>query len=134
MNNLEKMKNAAEYAKNFIGIRYWWGGNDTSAGGLDCSGLVLECLRSVGLWGKEDASAQSIFTSLCSRALAVETIQAGDLLFFGQTRQKITHIAIAISETSMIEAGGGDQKNSSGMVRMRPITWRADMVCVLRVS
>ena len=128
------MSQAAEYASNFIGWKYIWGGNDAHDNGFDCSGLVLECLRSVGLWGSSDTSAQGIFTSFAAKGSIKETAQKGDFLFFGESRMKITHVAFALNDWQMIEAGGGDSTIKRGMVRIRPIEWRKDCVAILRLN
>ncbi len=119
-----------EYLKAFIGTPYKLGGNVTQDGGLDCSALALEGLRSEGLWNKTDATAQQIFTSLASKGRIVDTPVKNCLLFFGQSRQMITHIAICYNDKQMLEAGGTDK---DGMVRIRPISWRKDLVAILRV-
>ena len=118
------------YLKHFIGTPYKLGGNVTQDGGLDCSALALEGLRSEGLWGKSDATAQQIFNTLCSQSRLVEKAVPNCLIFFGESRQKITHVAICLNDKQMIEAGGDDK---TGMVRIRPISWRKDQVAILKV-
>ncbi|MFC1535727.1 NlpC/P60 family protein, partial [Candidatus Neomarinimicrobiota bacterium] len=41
-------KIASSIAFHFVGLPYLWGGDDAVAG-YDCSGLVIEILKSVGL-------------------------------------------------------------------------------------
>lgn len=124
----------ADYASNFIGWKYIWGGNDAHAGGMDCSGLVLECLRSVGLWGNSDTTAQGILSDLTPKSSVQAIAQKGDILFFGQGATSISHVAIALNEWQMIEAGGGDSSSKRGMIRVRPIKWRKDCVAILRIN
>lgn len=120
-----------DYLKHFIGTPYKLGGNVTQDGGLDCSALALEGLRSEGLWGKSDATAQQIFNTLCSQSRLAEKASVNCLLFFGESRQKITHVAICLNDKQMIEAGGTDK---DGMVRIRPLSWRKDLVAILKVT
>ena len=59
------------------------------------------------------------------------------MLFFGKDLQHITHTALAISDGLMVEAGGGGSKcktpaTSTGMVWVRPISWRNNLVAALR--
>jgi peptidoglycan DL-endopeptidase CwlO len=122
------------YAFNFIGTPYVWGGNDTSSGGMDCSGFVLECLRAKGLWGMSDTNAQGIYTGLMKAFKPSDSPQTGDLLFFGKSSTEITHVAIAVSPTHMIEAGGGSSTIKQGMIRLRPISWRRDHVKTLNLG
>lgn len=119
--------NFTEYALMFVGTPYKWGGNDTAAGGMDCSGLVLECCRAFGLWGLKDTNAQGIYDYFISASYKRSGL--AHLLFFGQSTSTITHVAILCANgTQMIEAGGGSQTPGKGMVRVRPKKWRRDLV------
>ena len=129
-----------KYAWKLVGIPYKLGGNVPQDGGMDCSAYCLELLRSLGLWNTSDATAQMIFdsfikhtTNLSTKAKLVdpsmEGVEEGDFLFFGKSTDKITHIAYAISNLHMLEAGGTDK---TGMVRLRKQSWRKDLVAVLR--
>jgi cell wall-associated NlpC family hydrolase len=89
-------------------------------------------MRSVGLWPSPDATAQQIFNTLVHTCSIHGEAMKGDVLFFGDTRSKITHIAIADNDWQMVEAGGGGQKSTSGMVRIRPIQHRKDLIAILR--
>ena len=132
----------SEYAQKFIGKSYIWGGDGSGkcGGGFDCSGLVLECLTACGLYDGPDTTAQGLYKALCSNGWMevprrLET--DGDVLFFGKDRSHITHVAIAIDSELMVEAGGGGSKcktpaTSTGMVRVRPIASRKDLVAALR--
>lgn len=59
---------AIRYAQSFIGVRYYWSdgthqqaGNDDPVLGFDCSGLISEVLRGVGLLGgRERLSAYGL--------------------------------------------------------------------------
>jgi cell wall-associated NlpC family hydrolase len=125
-------------AEACLHIPYQWGGNNPLQG-LDCSGFVCWCLKSVGLLAfPDDLSAQALYNRF-ALALAVprpESISAGCLLFFGDGPQEIQHVAIAVSPTRMIEAGGGasattDRAMASrqgAMVRRVMIARRRDLV------
>lgn len=125
------------YACMFIGLPYKWGGDD-SINGFDCSGLIIECLKGVGFYKGADTTAQGLFEHLSSNNW-IEKKERGSLLFFGKSRQKITHIALAISDEIMIEAGGGDSttinsqvaSKQNAFVRIRPIANRKDLVAYL---
>jgi cell wall-associated NlpC family hydrolase len=118
------------YLKSFLGTPYKLGGNVTQDGGIDCSALALEGLRSIGLWGKSDATAQTIFNTLLPKCTTPKIYSEGDLLFFGESKSKITHVSICVNDFQMIEAGGTDK---DGMVRIRPISWRKDIVATLSI-
>ena len=131
----------SEYAQKFIGKSYVWGGDGSGkcGGGFDCSGLVLECLWAFGKLPKGDLTAQGIHDKLLlekgwKQGLSVKD---GDVLFFGKDLHHITHVALAIGGDLMVEAGGGGSKcktpaTSTGMVWIRPISWRSNLVAALR--
>lgn len=132
-----------DYAMKFIGCPYIWGGNGTGkcAGGFDCSGLVVECLQAFGIIPQIDLTAQGIYDILYNQLIwsapGKGKEKAGDILFFGKDAEHITHVAICIGDGLMVEAGGGSSKcktaaTSTGMVRVRPISWRKDWVAALR--
>ena len=127
----EKIDLMIKYIESFLGTPYKFGGNVTQDGGLDCSALVLEGLRSIGEWDKKDATAQMIYNNLTSRIKrqSVYMPSKGDVIFFGKSTNDITHVAIAYNSHFMIEAGGN---NTDGMVRIRPIEWRKDKVAIVR--
>jgi len=124
-----------EYAKKFIGVEYEWAGNSADEG-FDCSGFVCEVLKSQDyIKNKEDLNSQQLYNRFVKDAYkTVKYVQEGDLLFFGKDNKSITHIALAISYTQCIEAGGeGRVSTKNGMVRIRPINYRKDLVAIIRL-
>ena len=129
-----------DYAKRFIGIPYKWAG-EHPAEGYDCSGFIQEVLSSKGLDPRGDQTAQDLFTKFLDEDgfVSPTEIKRNDLLFFGG--ETITHIALAIDELDMIEAGGGNSKTvniataiaQKAMIRVRPISNRKDLKYVLRM-
>ena len=100
------------YAFSFLyqGVPYIWGSNSRFGvnGGLDCSGFVCEVLRSVTPTVR-DNTAHGLFTYYVvegNQLFNKDRPQRGDLLFFG-TYDRITHVAIALNQYQMLEAGGG---------------------------
>ena len=129
---------AQNYASKFIGLPYIWGGSHPSQG-YDCSGLVQEILASVGFDPRGDQTAQTLHDILlnsCSESLRP---QVGSILFFGSGIKNITHVAFAIDDLHMLEAGGGgsscvsvkDAIAHGAFVRVRPIANRKDLVSCL---
>jgi cell wall-associated NlpC family hydrolase len=139
-----RMNNALlrDYMLRLVGTPYRWGGN-CPLGGLDCSGLVLEILRSIGIWPHGvDTTAQGIhdrFRAAGTSYAPGNTIPLGTLAFYGKSPKEITHIAICFDETHMLEAGGGDSKTvtaedadrQNAWVRIRPIYSRRDLVALI---
>lgn len=125
-----------EYVMKFIGRPYVWAGDGSGkcGGGFDCSGLVLEGLWACGLYDGTDTTAQGLHDALIGKGWVSNAgyeFVPESILFFGVNDKKITHVAVAIGDGLMIEAGGGGSKcktvgTSTGMVRVRPI--RKDLV------
>jgi cell wall-associated NlpC family hydrolase len=129
----------AAYLMSFIGLPYFYGGNNPLTG-FDCSGLVCEGLRAHGLL-YADMTAQGLYDFFISKGKRSQ-LAMDSLLFFGESRSKITHVSIALNEHTMIEAGGGNEttttlsaaKAANAFVRVRPITYRKDLVAVLKIK
>ncbi len=125
-----------DYALSFVGTHYLWGGNNPLTG-MDCSGLVLELLRSIGAWGKIDDTAQGIYGTFGGMK-AKSNYAFGDILYFGKSTTQITHVTMSLGSGLMIEAGAGGSTTTSkdaaakqsAFVRVRPINNRADLVAV----
>lgn len=110
---------------------YFWGGAGPY---YDCSGLIIECLKMRGWVASSfDATAHDIFT----RTLSGGTLKpkAHALSFYG-TKQRIIHVGYCVSDTHMIEAGGGDSKTKTvedaikqaAFIRLRTIYHRKDFI------
>lgn len=127
------------YALTFVGTPYMWGGNNKLTG-LDCSGLVQEILRSAGEAPPGDLTAQGLFDHFSQGRGEWNRVQIGSLIWFGESTSKITHVAMALDQYRMIEAGGGssrcltvdDAKKCGAMVRVRPIASRKDRVAIIK--
>lgn len=126
------------YAQSFIGVPYRWGGEHPSEG-FDCSAFVQEALAAIGADPLGDQTAQTLYDTLqnCS---SIPEPQAGAILVFGKSGAKISHVAIALDEHQMIEAGGGNRTTKTlqraieqrAFVRIRPIKSRSDLIdCLL---
>jgi cell wall-associated NlpC family hydrolase len=91
-NSTSSHSNIINYAKQFEGVRYKWGG--TTDAGMDCSGLVFETFR-----------AHDIYLPRISRDMAkqgekisLKKTQTGDLLFFKtrNRRNEINHVGLVV--------------------------------------
>lgn len=123
-----------DYARAMRFRPYIYAGNAPFVG-VDCSGFVCEVLRAFGELRKgEDKAAAGLFDKYAH--LPHLPPEAGSLLFFGASARTVEHVALALSDTRMIEAGGGGPGTTDvataarqiAMVRERPISWRADLV------
>ena len=108
---------------SFHGTWYSWGGDDPE--GFDCSGLVVEGLKSVGVIERgTDYTAQGLFNMFRE----VGEASSGVLAFWG-TGEKVLHVEVCIDEEHCIGASGGGSATSSkadairanAFVKIRPI-------------
>ena len=127
------MMSPSDYAKNFIGTNYTWGGK-TPQQGFDCSGLVSEALKACGkLPNKALLNSQNLFRHYSANHDTTNRNPEKDaILFFGKSVNSITHVALAVDHEFMIEAGGeGREETDKGSVRIRPIKMRKDLVAAI---
>jgi len=97
-------------ARQMMGFPYLWGG--TSSKGVDCSGFVKVAFYAQGIIIARDASQQARYgepVDFTNR----NKLQPGDLIFFGRSAQRITHVGIYL--------GNGDFIHSSGRVHIGSI-------------
>jgi cell wall-associated NlpC family hydrolase len=87
-------------SQRFLGLPYMWGG--TSSFGYDCSGFVQMLVRRRGVIMPRDADLQANWTG----ALPVKRkkLQPGDLLFFGESAEKVTHTGMYIGRGRFVHA------------------------------
>lgn len=91
-------------ARRFLGAPYFWGG--MSAGLFDCSGLVGFCFFMNGVQLPRDASQQVN----CGEPVKLEDMQAGDLVFFGESR--VSHVALCTGPGRIIHSSQIVRENS----------------------
>lgn len=125
-----------DYLMRLIGTPYRWGGDD-AMDGFDCSGLAIEFLMASGQWAKgQDATASGLKEYFKAKGVIQTKASFGALVFFGNP---ISHVGIALNDTFMVEAGGGDSKTTSldaakvqnAFVRVRPINSRKDVNSII---
>lgn len=122
------------YAESFLGTPYKYGSNSHLDGGIDCSGFVIEVLKSVGEAPPIDMSAQGLFDYFSNGRATWNVHKAGSLVFFGQSASDVRHVGIMVDEWRMIEASGGDAttltpedaRKKNAFVKMRLVSHRKD--------
>ena len=106
MRDFELANLMVDYASTFFGTPYCWGGDDFSS--LDCSGLVIECLKAVGKFPeKGDTTANGLYHMFRgdSNEDVIEESSRGCLVFFFKN-DKATHVGIYVGKGLYITADG----------------------------
>jgi len=85
-----------EYAKQFLGNPYVWGGTSLT-GGADCSGFTMSLYRKYGKYLPHNAAAQAGVTR------RVSSPKPGDLFFYSNG-SRINHVAMYIGGGMVIHA------------------------------
>ncbi|MCK2239775.1 MULTISPECIES: C40 family peptidase [unclassified Crossiella] len=118
---------AAVAALNFVcsqrGLPYLWGGDGAAAGGFDCSGLTKAAYAAAGI--RLPRTAQTQYQA-GPRVPTGQAILPGDLVFFGSGPSAVTHVGIALSADSMVNA-----PHRGAVVRIERI-WRSTFLGVTR--
>jgi hypothetical protein len=93
----------------FLGIPYLWGGSTPN--GFDCSGLVQRIFRLHGVLLPRDSDQQARFGRE-KAASGPDDLAVGDLLFFGPSPYRITHVAMVVPGGLFLHAYGQVRVNS----------------------
>jgi len=113
-------------AWKFVGGWYKWGGDDP--GGFDCSGLVIEILKSVGLLPRRfDDTAKGLAERFAKQKCS--TPAAGRLAFYANEEGEIVHVEFCVDRAHTIGASGGgpwvrnldEAMRSNAFIKVRPV-------------
>ena len=88
------------YALQFVGGRYVWGGNDPHTG-ADCSGFVKYVLSHVAGVGLPRTSREQAKTG---RAVKSSEMRPGDLIFYTNSKGTVNHVAMYIGNGQIVHA------------------------------
>ena len=95
----------ADYALQFVGYNYCWGGTSPSTG-FDCSGLVYYVYSQFGYTLNRVACDQA------NNGVSVSDLQPGDILCFYSGGSYIGHVGIYIGDNKFVHA----QNSATGVV------------------
>ena len=95
-----------DLARRFLGVTYTWGG--ASSFGFDCSGFTQMLLRSRGVLMPRDADVQAAWSGLVPVQDRAQ-LQPGDLLFFAEKPDRITHTGLYLGNGSFIHDATKDR-------------------------
>lgn len=93
-------QNIGNVAMEFLNAPYLWGGRTQF--GIDCSGFTQAVLREFGVELLRDASMQVTQGT----AVDYKDIKVGDLAFFSNSKDKVTHVGIILEDNKIIHASG----------------------------
>lgn len=88
-------------ACQYLNTPYLWGGRSNY--GIDCSGFVQSVYRLLGKALPRDASQQAACGEIVEGDIA---LRCGDLAFFHNEKQKITHVGLVLSHFEIIHSSG----------------------------
>ena len=127
MKRAEAVEIATGVAWNYLGHWYTWGGDDPA--GFDCSGLVIEVLKSVGLLPRGgDWTAHSLWQIF--RPERVDQPSEGCLVFYRNAdRSRVVHVEYCLNGGVSIGASGGgsttrtidDAIRQNAFIKIRPV-------------
>ena len=103
-----------EYAKQFLGNPYVWGGTSLTKG-ADCSGFVLSVYKNFGITLSHSSRAQAGEGT----KISYSEIQPGDLVFYANSSGTINHVAIYIGGGKVISAS-----NPTSGIRINKYNYR----------
>jgi len=122
---------ALKIAWAYLGTPYIWGGDDPD--GFDCSGLIVEILKSAGLLERgSDLTAHELWHMF--QTDDVDGPYEGCLVFWwNKTKTRIRHVEMCVSRHLAIGASGGgsrtltrkDAMKQNAFIKVRPINSRA---------
>ncbi len=120
MTALTRKEIALKVAWHFVGLPYRWGGDDPMAG-FDCSGFILEILKSVGLMKRSmDLTADGICRHFKKMGCLASTPDICRLVFWKDPgKKRIRHVEFCIDPIYTIGASGGGANTVNQAVAIR---------------
>jgi hypothetical protein len=104
-------------AWSYLGTPYTWGGDNPDS--VDCSGLVIACGKAVGYFPRKfDTTADGLWRDCLAKR--PEEVRPGDLVFWQNRSERMTHVGILIDPTPELYIGaeGGGSWATNPMVAM----------------
>lgn len=89
----------AEFAKQYVGYPYVWGGTSLTEG-ADCSGFVMTVFKNFNYSLPRTADDQS----LCGKSVSQSNVRPGDLVFYDYGTGVVQHVAIYIGNGQIVHA------------------------------
>lgn len=128
------LKIAERVAYSHLSRPYIWAG-DSPLEGFDCSGFVIEILKSVGLLPRQgDWTASGLYRHFQDCVTLFP--QLGCLVFWANSEGKIVHVEFCLTNTLSIGASGGGPRTidlgaaleADAYIKIRPFGTRPGVV------
>lgn len=115
----EMVELGLSHVAHLIGQPYRWGGDDP-INGYDCSGLVMEYLKTIGLAQETEDMNSATMAKTFAKRLKPEDYSAGDIACFASKSEPktVNHVGLLADVPTgnlpvlVLEAGGGGSKTS----------------------
>lgn len=109
-----------EYAKQFLGNPYVWGGSSLTKG-TDCSGFTMSIYKKYGVKLSHSSRAQANE----GKKIKASELQPGDLVFYANGSGTINHVAMYIGGGKVIHAS-----NPKSGIKISKYNYRTPVKCV----
>lgn len=110
------------FSQKFLGLPYTWGGR--SSFGYDCSGFVQMLYSQIGIDLPRDSKVQILDNRF--QTVAIDNLQAGDLIFFGKSEQQIRHVGMFIGNGQFIHAAPAENQPWIRISSLSDLQWSGD--------
>ncbi len=97
--SVSKRAQIANYAVQFVGNPYVWGGTSLT-NGADCSGFTMSVMAHFGVSLPHSSSAQAG----CGKSIKSSQMRPGDLVFYSGSGGGINHVALYIGNGQVVHA------------------------------
>ncbi|MDB6081268.1 MAG: hypothetical protein JWO53_540 [Chlamydiia bacterium] len=118
------------FSKNFLDLPYTWGGR--SSFGFDCSGFVQMLYQEMGVRIPRDSKDQYTWDGFMP--VEMDSLQVGDLVFFGISEDKISHVGMSLGQDQFIHASPKELKPYLRISSLHDPEWSGLGVCTFRAA
>ncbi len=87
------------YALQFVGNRYVWGGTSLT-NGVDCSGFTMQVYKNFGISLPHYSGSQAQM----GKAISSSEMRPGDLIFYANSQGTVNHVAMYIGNGQIVHA------------------------------
>jgi len=122
-------------ARQYLGIRYKWGGNNPKKG-IDCSRFAQLVFGKHGITLPRVSGDQYDYALKHGKKVSIQTAQKGDLIFFRTRHRRIGHVGIIIDPKKHLfqQSSSGAGKNNIARYDVGSYRRRLRGICRVRPS